>query len=94
MQLVTEWKAILQKAWSIRLILASALLCGADFVMGLVLPDHPPIWLVAVAGLLNISAAFARIVWQPKMNLATAAKSADPEPGGVTTVAVVNVESK
>lgn len=95
MQLVTEWRSILKKAWSIRLILASTVLCGADFVLGLVLPDHPPIWLVAFAGLLNIGAAISRIVWQPKMNLAIAAEEAAPSAvGDITTIAVANVEPK
>lgn len=70
MQLVSDWKRILQRAWSIRLMVLAAILSGAEVAMpyldGYV--DIPPRLFALLSGL-TVSAAFiARIVAQRSIN--------------------------
>jgi len=64
MKLDPKWKAILRRAWSVRLIAAAAILSGAEFAFPL-FGDHMPRVVFAVGGFaLTAAALVARIVVQ------------------------------
>lgn len=70
MLLLAEWRAVLTKAWSVRLIIIAAVLSGAEFALGqltagnLGLPDGT---FAALSGSVSAVALFARIVAQPSI---------------------------
>ena len=64
MILVPNWKTIVRKAWSVRLIIAAGLLSGLEAAMPFI-DDQMPRGVFAVASLLVTGAAFvARILAQ------------------------------
>ena len=64
MRLLPEWKSILRKAWSIRLMILAGLLSGAEVVLPL-FADAIPRGLFAGLSILVIGGAFvSRIVAQ------------------------------
>lgn len=64
MTLAPDWKTILRKAWSVRLIAAAAVLSGAEFAFPL-FGDHMPRLVFALGGFaLTAAALVARIVAQ------------------------------
>lgn len=69
MRLKPDWKAILMKAWSIRLAALAAVLTGAEVVVPL-FADSVPRNLFALLSFITVVAAMvARIVAQPKSGL-------------------------
>lgn len=66
MRLITDWKRVLQRAWSVRLMLIAALLSGLEVAMpyldGYV--DIPPRLFALLSGLTVAAAFLARIVAQ------------------------------
>ena len=75
MTLAYNWKDILVKAWSIRLILLSGLLSGIEYAMPSIISYVEPLGLVPkgsfalLAVVVSGSAAIARIVAQPKAEI-------------------------
>lgn len=69
MHLIENWKQVLRKAWSVRLMLLAGLLSGCEAVLPFFAESLPwPRWAssLLVAGV--VAGAFvARIVAQPKM---------------------------
>lgn len=64
--LLSNWRAILMRAWSFRLIVSIALLQGLDYAMpyvGMALP-LPDGWLTPVTIVIAVLAAFSRLVPQ------------------------------
>ena len=69
MRLKPDWKAILMKAWSIRLAALAAVLNGAEVVVPL-FADSVPRNLFALLSFITVVAAMvARIVAQPRSGL-------------------------
>lgn len=69
MRLKPDWKAILMKAWSIRLAALAAVLTGAEVVV-LLFADSVPRNLFALLSFITVVAAMvARIVAQPRSGL-------------------------
>lgn len=70
MRLINGWRAVLRKAWSIRLMLLAALLSGVEVVLPLlegVLPILPGIF--AALSFVTVAAAFvARVVAQKDLD--------------------------
>lgn len=69
MRLISNWKAILRHAWSVRLALLAALLNGAAvtvFVVTGAMPA-PPLWLALVNGLLAFAVPVVRILDQANL---------------------------
>ena len=67
MKLRDDWRVILRKAWSVRLMLLAAALNGLAAVW-FVLSDNIPEWLFLVGGvLIPIAALVARLIDQPGM---------------------------
>lgn len=68
MQLLKNWKRILRKAWSVRLMILAGLLSGAEVVLPL-LSDNMPRGVFAGLSMIVVSSAFiARIVVQRGMD--------------------------
>lgn len=65
-RLLPEWKQVLRRAWSIRLMLAAGLLSGFEFVLPYLADDPPlPRGVFNALSVLVIAAAFvARLVAQ------------------------------
>lgn len=68
MTLVEDWQNILRKAWSVRLILLSAVLSAIEFALPFVAPSQPSGRFAAGAAVISLAAAVARFVSQPKMH--------------------------
>lgn len=67
--LVPNWRAVLLRAWSVRLILAIVIIQALDATMpllGLALP-LPDGWLPWVTLVVAIAAGFSRFIPQPKI---------------------------
>lgn len=66
MKLVANWRAVLSKAWSVRLMLLAALLSGLEVTMPLLdgYVDIPPRLFAVLSGLTVAAAFIARIVAQ------------------------------
>jgi len=75
MELAQDWKLILQKAWSMRLIILAALLSGFEVALPILREAIEPLQLVphgafAVLSFVATAAAgIARLVAQPKAGL-------------------------
>ncbi|SHE68686.1 hypothetical protein SAMN02745157_0712 [Kaistia soli DSM 19436] len=66
MKLVSDWRAVLKHAWSIRLILLAALFSGLEVALPIIGDEIPP-RLFAMLTLIVVAGAFvARFVAQPK----------------------------
>lgn len=64
MRLIADWKAVLRKAWSVRLIVLAGLLSAAEIVLPM-FADAIPRGAFAVLTVLTVAGAFvARIVAQ------------------------------
>ncbi|MER5174127.1 glycoside hydrolase family protein, partial [Thioclava kandeliae] len=66
-KLLPDWREVLLRAWSIRLILLTAVLSGLEVVVSLLDADllgMPPGAFAALAGLISIAATIARLVQQ------------------------------
>ena len=70
MQLLANWKTILAKAWSVRLIILAVILSGIEVMLPLLQPalegTMPKGLFAALAGIASASALAARIIAQPK----------------------------
>ncbi len=67
MNLVPEWKWLLRKTWSIRLVILSALLSGFEVILPLFVDTIPRNLFAALSMCSAIAAGIARVVAQPKM---------------------------
>ena len=67
MNLVPEWKWLLRKTWSIRLVILSALLSGFEMILPLFVDTLPRNLFAALSMCSAIAAGIARVVAQPKM---------------------------
>ncbi len=67
MKLTPEWRAILAKAWSMRLILLSGFLSGLEAAMPMLAPDVPSGAFAKAAAAVALAAAIARVVAQKDM---------------------------
>lgn len=61
---IPEWKAVLQKSWSIRFAVLSALLSGFDFALPYLMPDHPTRLFAVLSGCAAAASAGARVILQ------------------------------
>ena len=67
MNLIPEWKWLLRKTWSIRLVILSALLSGAELVLPLFVDVMPRNVFAALSMIAAVAAGVARVTAQPKM---------------------------
>lgn len=64
MKLTDDWRVILRKAWSIRLMLLAGLLSGIEAIVPLFISTFPRGIFAAFAGTVTIAAMWARVVAQ------------------------------
>ena len=67
MNLVPEWRWLVRKAWSVRLVVLSALLSGVEVILPLFVDSMPRNVFAVLAMLAAVGAGVARVVAQPKM---------------------------
>lgn len=65
--LIPDWKRILRRAWSLRLMALSGLLSGCEVILPLFVDTLPRNVFAALAMLAAIGAGVARVVAQPAM---------------------------
>jgi hypothetical protein len=73
MKLLADWKNIIKKAWSMRLMALAGVLTGGETIIQLYGADWLPSWLPQWARLLTIlgvivGANIARVLYQKSMN--------------------------
>lgn len=64
MRLMPDWKNILKKAWSVRLMLVSGVLSGLEVILPLFIDSMPKGIFAILALTVSIAAMFARVVSQ------------------------------
>jgi hypothetical protein len=67
LHLLPEWRWLVRKAWSIRLVVLAGLLSGCEVVLPLFVDAMPRNVFAGLSLLAAVGSAFARIVDQPKM---------------------------
>ncbi len=67
MRFLTNWKKILKKAWSIKLILFAAFLSGVEVVLPLIDAAFPPGIFAVMSFMVAIAAFIARLVVQQEV---------------------------
>lgn len=65
---IDNWRAVLRKAWSVRLMLLAAVLTGAEAVLPFFSPREPSLWFAFATFAVVCAALVARFVAQPKMH--------------------------
>jgi hypothetical protein len=63
---VSNWRAVLRRAWSVRLAVLAAVLSAVEFALPFVAPERPSGLFAGAAVLVSLAAAAARIVAQPR----------------------------
>ena len=64
MKLIDDWKKILKKAWSIRLLVIAGLLSGVEIILPLLVDSFPKGIFAALSFVFTAAAFVARIVAQ------------------------------
>jgi hypothetical protein len=66
MRLVTNWRAVLRHAWTVRLALLAAFLNGVEVTLAIVTGAMPvpPLWLAVLNGAIAVAAPVVRIIDQ------------------------------
>lgn len=65
MTLLEDWKAILKKAWSVRLALIAAFFTGLQALLPLLDPGYKSIWFAVLSFIAAGGAVASRIIAQP-----------------------------
>ena len=68
--LIADWRRVLKRAWSVRLIALAAVLTGAEIALPLLdgLLPLPPRTFAILSGLVSAGAFIARFVAQPEIH--------------------------
>lgn len=66
MRLIDNWREVLRRAWSIRLILLAALLSGLEVMLPILdgFINFPRGWFAAASGFITMAALIARVIAQ------------------------------
>lgn len=65
MRVLSDWRWLLRRAWSVRLALLAAVLSAIEIFVQLLAATRPTPWFAMAAALTSLAAALARIVAQP-----------------------------
>ena len=68
MNAITDWRKVLRKAWSVRLMLLAAVLAGVEALLPLFTPREPSAWFALLTFAVVCGALLARFVAQPRMH--------------------------
>lgn len=66
--LIDDWKTVLKKAWSIRLMLLAGMLSGIEIILPLFQTSFPRYVFAFLSFVVTIAAVVARLYAQPKMH--------------------------
>lgn len=66
--IILNWRTVLKKAWSVRLMALAAVLTGVEAVLPFFTPLEPSPWFTAATFVVVCAALVARLVAQPKMH--------------------------
>lgn len=77
MHLLPDWKRLIRKAWSIRLLVLSGLLSGCEVVLPLFVDTMPRNLFAVLSILAAVGAGVARVMAQPKMDRRAPAAQGD-----------------
>ena len=77
MNLVPEWKWLVRKAWSIRLVVLAGLLSGCEIILPLFMDVFPRHVFAVLSILAAVGAGVARVMAQPKMDRRAPAAQGD-----------------
>lgn len=67
MKPVQNWRAVLRRAWSVRLMLVAAVLTGAEAVLPMLAPERQSLGFAALNFLVVCGALIARFWAQPSL---------------------------
>lgn len=67
MKLITDWKRVLRRAWSVKFSLLATALTGVAAALPVFMDRVPPTWFLLLCTLVPLAAAVARLVDQPRM---------------------------
>lgn len=67
MMLLENWKLIVKKAQSFRLMALAGILSGVEVVLPLFIDSFPRYWFAGMSFFVTCAAMWARLVAQPKM---------------------------
>ena len=68
MKWIWDWRQVLQRAWSVRLMGAAALLSGVEVMLPIIGGDLPKGVFAALSFVVTAAALVARFVAQPRMD--------------------------
>jgi hypothetical protein len=68
MKPIPDWRIVLKKAWSVRLMLLAAVLAGVEAILPLITPHEPSIWWALFTFSIVCGALVARFVAQPEIH--------------------------
>ena len=66
--IIRNWRTVLKKAWSVRLMALAAVLTGVEAVLPFFTPSEPSLWFAVATFVVVCAALVARLVAQPKMH--------------------------
>ena len=66
MKLIDDWKAVAKRAWSMRLIVLSAVLSAAEVALPYLDDRFPRGTFAVLAGVVSLAAGIARVLAQPE----------------------------
>lgn len=64
MKLVTNWRDVIRRAWSLRLLALAAVLSGAEIALPYLVDGMPVGLFASLSGVLTVAAMAARVVAQ------------------------------
>lgn len=67
MKLITDWKRVLRRAWSVKFSLLATALTGVAAALPVFMDRVPPTCFLLLCTLVPLAAAVARLVDQPRM---------------------------
>lgn len=65
MKLLDDWRAVLKKAWSVRLIILAGVLSGIEVILPMFQDSIPRGLFASLSGMVTAMALFARVIAQP-----------------------------
>jgi hypothetical protein len=69
MALIPEWRAILRRAWSVRLIVLAVTFSAAEVAVPLILPGMvPPLVFAGLSALASVGALVSRVLLQKDLS--------------------------
>lgn len=66
--IISNWRTVLKKAWSVRLMALAAVLTGVEAVLPFFSPLEPSLWFAGATFVVVCAALVARLVAQPAMH--------------------------